>query len=684
MLKKIPKPDRRFFLPFLLVIIIMTTFTVTNFQYMQQNAEKQSVASTLTAINSITMALENHIHGITKFANELDTADDLFLLARNQDLSLLDVRPLSRRLLANKNSLQLADNIMVYFKNSGILVDCHSAFYLDNKSLYIHSDAMSFENIKSRYFSTQYYNTFTKLEHLVYFDKTYNNTYAVISSLPVNSENSVIQVIVVIDKAKLLNMITPAHKISGAFFDLLDDTNNYLFGNIKHDHETISDINDYEIKRVGGKKYILYNSPIDNTHWKLTASVPYNEAVKTTTNQKLAVYLSLIISISFCVWYGISIAKSRQKEFNSIVETNLAQNEQLKKYTPHIKEEQLRKLLLGEISHYDTSLSQAEEYVPAAALYCVLRINIKTDTTSEINFAKEMNLKKFIIRNVIEEVYPESVYVNIGLDSICFILHTNSDTNVFQNQLDEISNVIKNVLEGTVNYELSYSFGTIVSSHRELTTSFFEAHNSIILKEMKSEPSIGDENGVFFPVEFETALVSAVKHGSIQTIHSFFDILKTMSVNTSDGICDYLKVCLFRAAAEISEKVDKELSSLEEYKSAFIKLSTQAGQNQSPLFSNILEYISNAFSNPQLSRKLIADEFNISEEYVSMLFKKNLDTTFLNYVEKIRIEQACRYLGSSDAQNIEEIAKKCGYVSTVSFRRAFKKVTGVVPSQYVK
>ena len=67
-----------------------------------------------------------------------------------------------------------------------------------------------------------------------------------------------------------------------------------------------------------------------------------------------------------------------------------------------------------------------------------------------------------------------------------------------------------------------------------------------------------------------------------------------------------------------------------------------------------------------------------------MLFKKNIGETFLNYTEKIRIDRACKMILEQSGRSLESIASDCGYVNQVSFRRAFKKVTGVLPSQYKK
>ena len=51
------------------------------------------------------------------------------------------------------------------------------------------------------------------------------------------------------------------------------------------------------------------------------------------------------------------------------------------------------------------------------------------------------------------------------------------------------------------------------------------------------------------------------------------------------------------------------------------------------------------------------------------------------YIEKLRIEKACHLIKNTDMK-ITEIAETVGYASGASFRRAFKKVTGVSPVEY--
>jgi YesN/AraC family two-component response regulator len=80
---------------------------------------------------------------------------------------------------------------------------------------------------------------------------------------------------------------------------------------------------------------------------------------------------------------------------------------------------------------------------------------------------------------------------------------------------------------------------------------------------------------------------------------------------------------------------------------------------------------------------MIATTFNISEGYVSSLFKEQAGINFTDYVEKQRIRKACELLKTTE-MNINEISEKVGYNSVQSFRRAFKRLHGFKPSELRK
>jgi YesN/AraC family two-component response regulator len=93
-----------------------------------------------------------------------------------------------------------------------------------------------------------------------------------------------------------------------------------------------------------------------------------------------------------------------------------------------------------------------------------------------------------------------------------------------------------------------------------------------------------------------------------------------------------------------------------------------------------VNYIDEEYINSNLGLALIASKFNISEGYVSTIFKGSMGVNFADYVEKVRIDSACNLLENSN-DTINTISEKVGYNSVQSFRRAFKKVKGISPKE---
>lgn len=98
-------------------------------------------------------------------------------------------------------------------------------------------------------------------------------------------------------------------------------------------------------------------------------------------------------------------------------------------------------------------------------------------------------------------------------------------------------------------------------------------------------------------------------------------------------------------------------------------------------FDAILQYISNNYTDPEMSIAKAADIFGFSKKYFSALFVKNTHTTFTDYLAKIRVEHAVEMLKHSKLP-VAELAEKCGYSDPLYFSKVFKHITGVSPSKY--
>lgn len=94
----------------------------------------------------------------------------------------------------------------------------------------------------------------------------------------------------------------------------------------------------------------------------------------------------------------------------------------------------------------------------------------------------------------------------------------------------------------------------------------------------------------------------------------------------------------------------------------------------------IMDYIRQHLSEP-LQLQDIADQFGFSYSYLSSLISNASSETFTEYLNRIRIEQACRLLQSTN-KSISEIALACGYSDSGYFSRIFRKLMGKSPRQY--
>lgn len=93
-----------------------------------------------------------------------------------------------------------------------------------------------------------------------------------------------------------------------------------------------------------------------------------------------------------------------------------------------------------------------------------------------------------------------------------------------------------------------------------------------------------------------------------------------------------------------------------------------------------IEYISNNFTHP-LKIKQIADNIGLSEKYLSSLFKKETGMSLVNYIEKVRLQEACRMLVYTD-YSYGEISDSLCFSSQSYFIKVFKRCYGLTPLKY--
>lgn len=109
------------------------------------------------------------------------------------------------------------------------------------------------------------------------------------------------------------------------------------------------------------------------------------------------------------------------------------------------------------------------------------------------------------------------------------------------------------------------------------------------------------------------------------------------------------------------------------------KIEEQDAQEERTI-TGIIRYLQEHLDK-EISLNILADEFHLSSQYISQLFKSEIGVNFLAYLTSIRMERVKKLLLATSL-SIGEISEKCGYADYRVFTKAFKKEEGSTPSQY--
>lgn len=108
----------------------------------------------------------------------------------------------------------------------------------------------------------------------------------------------------------------------------------------------------------------------------------------------------------------------------------------------------------------------------------------------------------------------------------------------------------------------------------------------------------------------------------------------------------------------------------------------EARSSASGIIYKLEEYVLGHYRQPITNQEL-ADYVGKTPNYVSSLYKKTTGRTLTDYMQRIRVSAACDLLTTSE-MNIGEISDYLGFCEQSYFYKVFKRVTGSLPSEYVR
>lgn len=120
---------------------------------------------------------------------------------------------------------------------------------------------------------------------------------------------------------------------------------------------------------------------------------------------------------------------------------------------------------------------------------------------------------------------------------------------------------------------------------------------------------------------------------------------------------------------------------------SFVEYSEQMycgfGAEESDLMEKIKQYIQKNYMY-DISISQIAEQFGLTANYLSTIFKRKTGEKFIDYLTKIRLEAGKKLLVQNVSASVQDISLMVGYNSSRHFSALFQKYTGETPSVYRK
>lgn len=228
---------------------------------------------------------------------------------------------------------------------------------------------------------------------------------------------------------------------------------------------------------------------------------------------------------------------------------------------------------------------------------------------------------------------------------------------------------------GTLNYNLSEEYSSKLSTHEHWDyTSRLKA--LIFARDLKGIEAIIEE------------LNSILKDRMVRNskcIYLYKDIINITLQYLSDiqysniGHIDELNEAFIAFKDYFSDCKQVKQWFVQVYSEIFNELN-QTDMSVHPVINKAVDMVEEYYTK-DIALTDIAEELNITPQYLSRLFKEQLGHSFKEFLTQLRLDKAKMRIRETD-DTIKSIALDVGYNSALQFTRVFKKYESITPTQY--
>ncbi|MBE7013352.1 MAG: helix-turn-helix transcriptional regulator [Ruminococcaceae bacterium] len=345
-------------------------------------------------------------------------------------------------------------------------------------------------------------------------------------------------------------------------------------------------------------------------------------------------------------------------------------------------------------------------------LFCVVYFNLcKVDKN-------DLPIIKYALTNTCEEVFEpmgKTFADDSEAEALTLLINLKSINTEVENRVTSNLGFLRNFFREQFDATVIVGLSNFTQGTEGISDCCKNARNSAEYSKLTGVADIlpydriqKKDNYYFYPLETEDKLIHAVLNGDAANAKLIIE--KVVEANTL--LTNGMSKCLFFDIAATALKIifgasldfeavfgegETPLSMLDNCREPkefmgviyymFDKicehLAADQRQKKEKLKKEIIDFVRNNFSNPNMSLAMVADQFLMNYTYMSHFFKDFIGTNFIDYISALRISKAKELLRTTNMA-ISDIAMAVGYANATVLIKIFKKITNTTPGAYRK
>ncbi len=371
-------------------------------------------------------------------------------------------------------------------------------------------------------------------------------------------------------------------------------------------------------------------------------------------------------------------------------------------------------LKMQEIIYEEGFLVNAEKFIAL-----VFQIdNAKSIMLS--NIFENMALLRFSIANITEELIGEQFSieaVDTGENTVCALLWFDNGEVIDLILLNDCIKKVQEACQKHLNVSLTVGIGSVEENIKEINYSYRNAIEASTYRYVKGKGSITSYKDIAgnnvieykYPYNLEKTILNAIKNADENKVHSalneFFDVILMYNVDEISLAISQLITITFRTiniyfhdenksdliATYSTQSIFEKFETIYELKDWLLLVYLEAIDIQrkkkenkyDDIVARIQSYITNNYSDINISVDDVAQRVGLSPNYVRTLFKDFCGISLSTYINEVRFNKAKEMLLST-SEPASKIAEMVGFPGGGYFYTSFKKFVGVSPEEFRK